>query len=73
MEASKKYGPVFETVKYLDKNAERIKAGRLSRIEAMAALEAKGVNRATASGTLLKWTRTTGAVWAKKPRRKAAS
>lgn len=73
MEASKKHGPVFETVKYLDKNAERIAAGRLSRVEAIGALESKGVNRATASGTLLKWTRTTGAVWAKKPRRKAAS
>lgn len=73
MEASKKHGPVFETVKYLDKNSERIAAGRLSRIEAMAALEAKGVNRATSSGTILKWTRSTDAVWTKKPRRKAAS
>jgi hypothetical protein len=74
VEASKKTGPVFETVKYLNKNAERIRAGRLTRMDAIRALEAKGVSPATASSTALKWTREAGVTWAKAARsRKKAS
>lgn len=73
VEATKKTGPVFETVKYLNKNVERIRAGRLTRMDAIRALEAKGVSAATASGTVLKWTRANGVEWAKAARKRVTN
>jgi len=73
VEATKKTGPVFETVKYLNKNVERIRAGRLTRMDAIRALEAKGVSPATAAGTVLKWTRDAGVTWANAVRKRVAS
>jgi len=73
MEAAKKSGPVFETIKYLDKNAERIRAGRLTRMDAIRALEEKGVSRATAAGTLRKWATAAEVTWAKGVRKAKAS
>ncbi len=71
VEASKNHGPVFETVKFLNKNVERIRAGRLTRMDAIRALEGKGVSPATAAGTVVKWSRSNGVTWAKAARKRA--
>jgi hypothetical protein len=65
--AAKKTGPVFLTLVYLDKNIERIKSGRLTRMDAIRALQEKGVSGATAAGTLLRWSRANDIEWSKKP------
>jgi hypothetical protein len=70
--ATKKIGPVFTIVTYLNKNVDRIKAGRLTRMEAINALSEKGVNSATAAGTLARWSRANGVSWSKRPAAAAA-
>jgi len=66
-------GPVSITNAFLSKNAERIKAGRISRMDAIRALGEKGVNSATAAGTTVKWMRTNNLEWSKPSRAPAAS
>ena len=68
-------GPVATTRAYMDRNTDRIKSGKIVRMDAIRVLEAKGVTRGTAAGTIAKWMQDSGLEWAarSKPGRKAAA
>lgn len=57
-------GPVEMVSAHLARSIDRIKTGKITRMDVIHAMEAKGVKRSTAAGTIAKWMRANSMEWA---------